>query len=125
MISSRHLCCCEAEARLAVSPRDPLLAGPAVPWKEESGGRMTEDDIDQRAKFNKLASHKDWPRRQIIHELIDDRLKFLSDHHYGTEPTNKDIDAQYAEIAKRMNLSAEELTQTLPPGRRRQFRRVG
>jgi peptidyl-prolyl cis-trans isomerase SurA len=95
------------------SPRDPLPAGPAVPWREESGGRITEDDIDQRAKFNKLASHKDTPRQQIINELIEDRMKFLTAHRYGIEPTDKDVDAQYEEIAKRMHQSADELTQML------------
>lgn len=92
---------------------DPPPAGALVPWREESGGRITEYDIGQRAKFNTLASHMDTPRQQIIDELIEDRLKFLTAHRYGFEPTDKDIDAQYGEVAKRMHLSADELTQAL------------
>jgi peptidyl-prolyl cis-trans isomerase SurA len=92
---------------------DPPPAGPLVPWREESGGRITEYDIDQRAKFDTLVSHTDTPRQKIIDELIEDRLKFLTAHRNGFEPTDKDIDARYGEVAKRMNLSADELTQAL------------
>jgi peptidyl-prolyl cis-trans isomerase SurA len=93
--------------------RHPPPAGALVPWREESGGRITEYDIDQRAKFDMLVSHRDTLRQQIIDELIEDRLKFLAANRYGFEPTDKDIDAQYGEVAKRMHLSADELTQAL------------
>jgi hypothetical protein len=40
-----------------------------------NGEAITDDDIEQRTKFNLLAYHKGPPRKETIEELIDDKLK--------------------------------------------------
>jgi peptidyl-prolyl cis-trans isomerase SurA len=78
-----------------------------------NGEVITNWDIDQRAKFNLLASHKTQPRREIIEELIDDKLKAQIAKRYKIDLTDKDVDQQYAEMAKRLHISADQLTQQL------------
>ncbi len=78
-----------------------------------NGEVITDYDIAQRTKFNALATHKNQPRQEIIEELIDDKLKAQIARRYKIDLTDKDVDGQYAEMAKRMHLSADQLTQTL------------
>jgi peptidyl-prolyl cis-trans isomerase SurA len=78
-----------------------------------NGEVITDYDIAQRTKFNTMASHKNQPRQEIIEELIDDKLKAQIARRYKIDLTDKDVDSQYAEMAKRMHLSADQLTQTL------------
>jgi peptidyl-prolyl cis-trans isomerase SurA len=78
-----------------------------------NGEVITDYDVEQRTKFNALASHKSQPRQEIIEELIDDKLKAQIARRYKIDLTDKDVDGQYAEMAKRMHLNADQLTQTL------------
>jgi peptidyl-prolyl cis-trans isomerase SurA len=78
-----------------------------------NGEVITNYDIEQRTKFNALASHKNQPRQEIIEELIDDKLKAQIARRYKIDLTDKDVDQQYAEMAKRMHQSADQLTQVL------------
>ena len=80
-----------------------------------NGEVITNYDIDQRAKFNLLANpnHKSQARNEIIEELIDDKLKAQIARRYKIDLTDKDVDQQYAEMAKRMHQSADQLTQVL------------
>ena len=78
-----------------------------------NGEVITDYDIAQRTKFNALATHKNQPRQEVIEELIDDKLKAQIARRYKIDLTDKDVDGQYAEMAKRMHLSADQLTQTL------------
>jgi peptidyl-prolyl cis-trans isomerase SurA len=78
-----------------------------------NGEVITNWDIEQRAKFNMLASHKQQPRNEIIEELIDDKLKAQIAKRYKIDLTDKDVDQQYADMAKRMHQTADQLTQVL------------
>jgi peptidyl-prolyl cis-trans isomerase SurA len=78
-----------------------------------NGEVITNYDIDQRAKFNMLASHKPQPRQETIEELIDDKLKAQIAKRYKIDLTDKDVDQQYAEMAKRMHQTSDQLTQIL------------
>jgi hypothetical protein len=81
-----------------------------------NGEAVTDDDIEQRTKFNLLANHKDQSRREIIEELIDDKLKAPAARSRKIDLTDRDVDAQYADMAKRMHITADELTRTLGQG---------
>ncbi|MFY9699616.1 MAG: SurA N-terminal domain-containing protein [Rhodoplanes sp.] len=81
-----------------------------------NGDPITSYDVDQRAKFHQLVSRKASARREVIDELIDEKIKVQTGHRYKLEITDKDVDASFAEMAKRMNLSAEQLAQTLEKG---------
>lgn len=81
-----------------------------------NGELITDSDIEQRTKFNQLADHKSPPRKEIIDELIDDKLKIQVARRYTIDPTDKDIDQRYADLARRMHLPPEQLTQALNEG---------
>jgi peptidyl-prolyl cis-trans isomerase SurA len=78
-----------------------------------NGEAITYDDIQQRTKFIALANRKSPARREIIEELIDDKLKVQEARRYKIDLTDKDVDAQYADMAKRMQVTSDELTQLL------------
>jgi peptidyl-prolyl cis-trans isomerase SurA len=78
-----------------------------------NGEVITDYDIEQRTKFNTRATHKSPPRQEVIEELIDDKLKAQIARRYKIDLTDKDVDGQYGEMARRMHLSADQLTQTL------------
>lgn len=81
-----------------------------------NGDPITSYDIDQRSKFTLLVSHKQPTRQEVIDELINEKLKVQVGRRYKLELTDSDVDASYAEMAKRMNFSPEQLTQTLEKG---------
>jgi peptidyl-prolyl cis-trans isomerase SurA len=78
-----------------------------------NGEVITNYDIEQRGKFNSLANHKTQARSEIIEELIDDKLKAQYARRYKIDLTDKDVDAQYSDMAKRMGRTADQLTQVL------------
>jgi peptidyl-prolyl cis-trans isomerase SurA len=81
-----------------------------------NGEVITDYDVDQRTKFNMLASHSSPPRKQVIEDLIDDKLKAQYAKRFKIELTDKDVDQQYADMAKRMHLNADQLTHALNQG---------
>jgi peptidyl-prolyl cis-trans isomerase SurA len=81
-----------------------------------NGDPITAYDIDQRAKFNQLVTRKPANRQEVIEELINEKLKIQLGRRYKLEITDNDIDSSYAEMGKRMNLTAQQLTQTLEKG---------
>jgi peptidyl-prolyl cis-trans isomerase SurA len=107
----RHLFLAAACLAVAMTASSRALAQPVA--LVVNGEAITDDDIEQRTKFNQLANHKDLSRREIIAELIDDRLKVQAARSHKVDITNKDVDAQYADMAKRLHMTADGLTQTL------------
>jgi peptidyl-prolyl cis-trans isomerase SurA len=78
-----------------------------------NGQAITYDDIEQRTKFIALANGKAPARREIIEELINDKIKVQEARRYKIDLTDKDVDTQYADMAKRMHVTSDELTQLL------------
>jgi len=78
-----------------------------------NGDVITDYDIDQRTKFNTLSAHKAPARQDVIEELIDEKLKVQIARRYKLDITDSDVDSSYADMAKRMHLTADQLTQTL------------
>jgi peptidyl-prolyl cis-trans isomerase SurA len=96
---------------VAMAPSSRALDQPAA--LVVNGQAITYDDIEQRTKFIALANGKSPARREIIEELINDKLKVQEARRYKIDLTDKDIDAQYADMAKRMHVTSDELTQLL------------
>jgi peptidyl-prolyl cis-trans isomerase SurA len=111
LIVMGHLFLAAACLAVAMAAASRALAQPVA--LVVNGEAITDNDIEQRTKFNQLASHKDPSRREIIEELIDDRLKVQAARSHKIDLTDKDVDAQYADMAKRLHITADELTQTL------------
>jgi peptidyl-prolyl cis-trans isomerase SurA len=81
-----------------------------------NGALITNYDIEQRAKFNMVSNDRQQPRKEIIEELIDDKLKVQAARRDKIDLTDKDVDQQYADLARRMHLTPGQLTQALNEG---------
>jgi peptidyl-prolyl cis-trans isomerase SurA len=81
-----------------------------------NGEVITDYDIEQRTKFVVLSTHKTPTRAEVIEDLIDEKLKVQVGKKYKVDIPDKDIDQSYADMAKRMHISAEQLTQALAQG---------
>jgi peptidyl-prolyl cis-trans isomerase SurA len=77
-----------------------------------NGEPITNFDIDQRMRLMAL-SHQKGNRKQVLEELIDEKVKIKEAKKYGVDPTAADIDSSYASMSQRMRMSPEQLTQTL------------
>jgi peptidyl-prolyl cis-trans isomerase SurA len=78
-----------------------------------NGAPITTYDIDQRMKFNMLATHKAQTRQEVIQELIDDKLKVQIGERYKLEVTDSQVDSQFATIGQRMHMTPQQLVQQL------------
>ncbi|TAK49934.1 MAG: peptidylprolyl isomerase [Xanthobacteraceae bacterium] len=78
-----------------------------------NGEPITNSDIDQRIKLMILTSQKAPPRKDVIEELINDKIKIKEAKKYGLDPGPSDIDSNYASMASRMRLSTQQLDKTL------------
>ena len=78
-----------------------------------NGSPITEYDIQQRAKLIASSTHKKATRKDIISELIDDRLKIAKAKSYGMEVTDQQVNNAFNNMAKRQGVSAERFTQFL------------
>lgn len=78
-----------------------------------NGEPITSYDVEQRARLMALSSHKTPSRKQVIDELIDEKVKIKEGKKYGVNPTGADVDSSYAQMATRMRLSPDQLTKVL------------
>jgi peptidyl-prolyl cis-trans isomerase SurA len=78
-----------------------------------NGAPITTYDIEQRSKFIALSAHKTPTRQQVIEELIDEKLKVQIGERYKLEVSDADVDTAYANMSRRMHLTAEQLTGAL------------
>ena len=78
-----------------------------------NGDPITSFDIEQRSKLNYLTTHKVADRKQVINELIDEKLKIKEAKKFGVDPTGSDIDQSYASMSERMRITPEQLTKSL------------
>jgi len=81
-----------------------------------NGDVITDYDIEQRMKFDTMSSHKPAVRQEVIEELIDDKLKVQIARRYRVEVPDSEIESSYTDMAKRMRVSSEQLTQMLAQG---------
>ena len=78
-----------------------------------NGDPITNLDIEQRSKLNFLSTHKPQVRKQVIEELIDEKLKIKEGKKYSIDPSSSDIDSMYAGMSSRMHITADQLTKSL------------
>ena len=83
-----------------------------------NGEVITDYDIEQRTKFNTLSTstHKTPARQDVIEELIDEKLKVQIGRRYKIEIPDSEVDSSYADMAKRMHMTSDQLTQMLTQG---------
>ena len=78
-----------------------------------NGEPITNYDIDQRSKLTALTTHKPPPRKEVIDELIDEKVKIKEAKKFGVDPSASDIDSSFAAMSSRMRLTPEQLAKTL------------
>jgi peptidyl-prolyl cis-trans isomerase SurA len=78
-----------------------------------NGEPITNYDIEQRSKLTFLTTHKPVDRKQVISELIDEKVKIKEGKKFGVDPTASDIDQSYAAMSSRMRITPEQLTKSL------------
>jgi peptidyl-prolyl cis-trans isomerase SurA len=78
-----------------------------------NGEPITNYDIEQRGKLNYLTTHKPAVRKQILDELIDEKVKIKEGKKFGVDPSASDIEASFTGMSSRMRLTPEQLTKTL------------
>jgi peptidyl-prolyl cis-trans isomerase SurA len=96
-----------------------ILMGCASPLRAQTvavmvnGEPITNYDIEQRSKLITLSTHKPTDRKQVIDELIDEKVKIREGKKFGIEPSSADIDQTYTAMSARMRISADQLTKSL------------
>lgn len=78
-----------------------------------NGEPITSMDIEQRSKLNLMTTNKQPNRQDVINELIDEKVKIKEAKRFGVDPGVGDVDQSYAQMAQRMRLSANQLTEVL------------
>ena len=78
-----------------------------------NGEPITNYDIEQRSKLNFLTTHKAADRKQVISELIDEKVKIKEAKKFGVDPSSSDIDQSYASMSSRMRITPDQLTKSL------------
>ena len=106
-LSGLILGCCVA---LAFAIGSPARAQVAV---MVNGDPITNYDIEQRSKLMMISTHKPPDRKDVVNELIDERVKLREGKKFSIDPSAGDVDQSYAAMAGRMRISADQLTKSL------------
>ena len=78
-----------------------------------NGEPITDLDIQQRSRLIALTTHKSPSRKDVIQELIDDKLKLKEAKKYTIDLSQSDVDNAYANMGARMHLSPSQLDKVL------------
>ena len=78
-----------------------------------NGEPITDFDIEQRSKLFFLTSHKTADRKDVVNELIDEKLKIKEGKKFGVDPGVADIDQAYTSMSQRMHITSDQLTASL------------
>ena len=74
---------------------------------------ITGLEIEQRSKLTQLSKRKTPSREGVINELGKEKLRIRAAEKLGLEVANSEVDEVYANLASRMRMTAEQLTQQL------------
>ncbi|MDB5520434.1 MAG: hypothetical protein JWR73_88 [Tardiphaga sp.] len=78
-----------------------------------NGEVITNFDIDQRAKLTKLSTQKVPTRKEVIEDLINEKVKIKEGKKFGIDPSASDIDASFASMSSRMRTTPDALAKSL------------
>jgi peptidyl-prolyl cis-trans isomerase SurA len=95
---------------LAAVPVEPVQAQAIVAIV--NGAPISTMDVQNRMALIHL-SHQQATQKQIVEDLIDERLKMLEARRLDMLPSDKEVDAAFASIAQRSKLTPEQLTKAL------------
>lgn len=78
-----------------------------------NGEPITSYDVDQRARFIQISTHKTASRQEVLDELINEKLKVQILRRYKLDITDKEVEAAYASMGRNMRMTPQQLTQAL------------
>lgn len=78
-----------------------------------NGDPITTYDIEQRSKLTQLTTRKAPSRKEVIDDLINDKLKISVGKRYKLEIDDNDVNKAFNEMAHRMRLDGEGLVKVL------------
>lgn len=78
-----------------------------------NGEPITVLDIEQRTKLIVLSTRKTPSHKEVLEELINEKVKILEAKKFTLNITDKDVDSAYENMASRMHLSPDQLNRTL------------
>ena len=112
--SIRRLLACAAMAVAFVAP---TLAVPTIASAQvvviANGSPITELDIKQRQRLIANSTHKHVTRKEVVNELIDDRLKIAKAKTYGLVISQAQLDAAFDAMAKRQGATPQQFEKFL------------
>jgi peptidyl-prolyl cis-trans isomerase SurA len=74
---------------------------------------ITDYDVTQRARLDKLGGAKTSGNKQAIEELVDETLESLEAARHGVAIANSQVDAAFANIAQKLKLTPPALAKAL------------
>jgi peptidyl-prolyl cis-trans isomerase SurA len=80
------------------------------------GMPITALDVDHRAKFIEMSTHKAPARQDVLDSLIDEILEIREAKRYSIDPADSDVDDAFSNVATNMGIDASKLTQILATG---------
>jgi peptidyl-prolyl cis-trans isomerase SurA len=80
------------------------------------GVPITQLDVDHRAKFLEMSTHKAPTRQEATDSLIDEILELREAQRYGLEPKDSDVNDAFNSIANNMGVDSQKLAQILANG---------
>ena len=93
-----------------------LAAGPACAQLVAAmvnGEPITTFDIEQRSKFIQLSAHTAPSRKDVLDQLIDEKLKVQEAGRYNMDAPKPDIERGMSNMAGRAGMNLEQFTQVL------------
>jgi len=78
-----------------------------------NGVPITSYDVDQRTRLSQISGGKVPSRKEVLDDLIDDRVKLSEAKRWSVEVPNSEVESSYAAMASRMGMKPEQLTQAL------------
>jgi peptidyl-prolyl cis-trans isomerase SurA len=102
--------CVAASLLLAALTTADVVRAQEVVFDDET---ITAHDIDQRTRFDLVATHNTPPRHQVIDELRGEARAVGEARRRGIDVPDADVERAYANMAARMHLTAAQLTEAL------------
>ena len=78
-----------------------------------NGVPITTLDMEYRSKFIQLSTKKPPTRREVLDSLINEILEINEAKRFGLDVPDSEVDSSYSNVATRMGLDAQKLTQLL------------
>ena len=80
------------------------------------GEPITALDIEQRTKFLQMSTNKTPTRQEVLDGLIDEILEVREAKHFNIDVPNSEVDNAFSNVANRMGVDTQKLTQILKNG---------